>query len=148
MGNELDLYPRRDGEAPMPVKFLREEDVCMLSKFLTVHRDEITLPTEEPSFLPFWDEQESLNFGKLAYLLRYLKNSPVLAIIDYTPSSVINAVEQLQAFNFGGSWLDSLRSLIVDNVQNNIFQLEKLKSRKEELKTDFRVVCARLKFFK
>jgi hypothetical protein len=71
MANELDLYPRRDGEATMPVKYLREEDVRMLSKFLTVHCDEITLPTEERSFLPFWDEKQSwkLEFQQTSHSL-------------------------------------------------------------------------------
>lgn len=138
----MGTYPKREGEAPMPLRFLKQEDVDLLSTFITTHRDQITLPAVE------WDELQCWNFTELAGLLRYLKNKSILTIIDFTASLVICKVDRLLLYNFGGSWLYSLRSLVVDNFPNILSQLEKVVSRMEELKTDLRLVSARLEAYK
>jgi len=41
-------------------------------------------------------------------------------IVDYHTCSVIERIEQLQGYKFGGSWLESLKTLIADNEKNNV----------------------------
>lgn len=74
------LYPLRDGEAPLPVKYLLrdveaplpvesmwKEDVSLLAKFITNYHDEITLPTNE------FFQPETKCYENLAFLLSLLK---------------------------------------------------------------------------
>jgi hypothetical protein len=126
------------GEAPLPLKDLSDNDITLLANFIATHRDQITLPTFE------WDELDSGNFFDLASILRLLNDTPFMNIVDYHSCSVIERIERLQCYKFGGSWLESLKSLIADNEKNNVVNLEILRVKKHKLKYDCDVMRLRV----
>lgn len=110
-------------------RLLSKTEADLLSKFIDSHRDQLTLPPTNLS--PFlWP----LIYLNLDSLLSLLQNNPVLAIIDFFSYDVIEKIENLRDYGFGGSWFDSLESLIADNVQYDHEHLEKLKDKERELK--------------
>lgn len=110
-----------------------------MSKFIDSHRDQLTLPPPT-NLSPFlWP----LIYLNLDSLLSLLQNNPVLAIIDFF-SDVIEKIENLRDYGFGGSWFDSLESLIADNVQYDDEHLKKLKDKERELKGAKDFACQQL----
>jgi hypothetical protein len=129
----------RDGEGPLPFEFMGDNEVRFCAEFIATHRDQITLPP------PSEDCCES--FLELYCLIDHLRRLPILEIIDYLSFQVTLTIRKLKLAKFGGSWFDSLESLIANNLQYNSEHLLQLGDRENELKSESSIVGDRLVIF-
>ncbi|GAU12760.1 hypothetical protein TSUD_122530 [Trifolium subterraneum] len=132
----------REEEAPFPLEHLNKDEVPLLLKFISTNRERITLPTVKNAEPFCW----SLTY--LISLLILLRDNSLLDIINVLPSDVIQIIISLRGFKFGGSWFDSLESILADNVQNNMSYLIIMEARERKLKRDYNYACHQLQMYR